>query len=333
MTTENLLSAVIVFKYMITVSNLTKIYQSPIKGKNFISDLFARKYKQTVALDKISFAVGENELVGFIGPNGAGKTTTLKILSGILYPTSGSINVLGFTPFEKKYEFLGKISFIMGSRNQLMWDLPAIDTFQLNKGIYNVSDVNFRKIVDELSQLLKCQDLLTKPVKTLSLGERMKMELIAGLIHSPKIIFFDEPTIGLDIFSQEVVRDFIKNYQRQHKATIILTSHYMEDVKRLAKRLIVINKGKILYDGSQAQIVEKYSKERYVTVLLEKEVEQKILSLVGKPLSYTFPKVIYKFNRSRIPEKINLINKLLPYIDLTIDEEPIEEIIKTLFRE
>ena len=317
---------------MITVKNLSKIYKSPIKGKNFISDLFFPKYKETAALNKISFEVGEDELVGFIGPNGAGKTTTLKILSGILYPSSGLVNVLGFTPFEKKYQFLGQISFIMGSRNQLLWDLPAIDTLLLNKEIYNVSEVSFKKIVDELSQLLKCQDLLTKPVKTLSLGERMKMELIAGLIHSPKIIFFDEPTIGLDIFSQEVVRDFIKNYQKEHKATIILTSHYMEDVKRLAKRLIVINKGKILYDGSQAQIVEKYSKERYVTVILEKEVEQKILASIGKPISAQFPRIVFKVEKSSIPTTVKLISDNLQFSDLTIEEEPIEEIIKILFR-
>src|SRR3989338_11206025 len=255
---------------MINVKNLTNIYKSTIKGKNFVSDLFFRKYKETVAVDKISFAVGENELVGFIGPNGAGKTTTLKILSGILYPTSGNVNVLGFTPFAKKYEFLGQISFIMGQRNQLLWDLPASDTFQLNKEIYNVSENSFKKTVGELVELLSCQDLLAKPVKTLSLGERMKMELIAGLIHQPKIIFFDEPTIGLDIFSQEVIRDFIKQYHKEFKATIILTSHYMEDVKRLAKRLIVLNEGKILYDGLLKEIVKKYSQDKHVIVTLEK---------------------------------------------------------------
>ena len=332
MTTENLLSAVIVFKYMITVSNLTKIYQSPIKGKNFISDLFARKYKQTVALDKISFAVGENELVGFIGPNGAGKTTTLKILSGILYPTSGNINVMGFTPFAKKYEFLGQISFIMGQRNQLFWDLPASDTFQLNQEIYNVSDNSFKKTVGELVDLLSCQDLLSKPVKTLSLGERMKMELIAGLIHEPKIIFFDEPTIGLDIFSQELIRDFIRQYQKHYRASIILTSHYMEDVKRLAKRLLVINKGKILYDGSLKEIIKKYSLEKYVTVTLEGEVDQKILALIGRPISYHFPRITFKINKAQIPITVKLITDNLLFSDLTIEDEPIEEIIKTLFR-
>src|SRR3989344_9399939 len=318
---------------MIIVKNLSKVYKTTVKGKNFISDIFARKYKETIAVKNISFEVRESELVGLIGPNGAGKTTTLKILSGILYPTSGTCKVLGMTPFDKKPEFLKQISFIMGQRNQLFWDLPASDTFHLNKEIYDVDDKQFKQVVKELSDLLNCENLLDKPVKTLSLGERMKMELIAGLIHNPKIIFFDEPTIGLDIFSQEVIRDFIKQYHKEFKATIILTSHYMEDVKRLAKRIIVINHGKILYDGLLKEIVEKYSQEKQVVVTLEKEVDNKTLSSIGKPLSYTFPKVIYNFNRNRIPEKINLINKNLPYIDLSIDEEPIEEIIKTLFRE
>ena len=317
---------------MITVNNLTKIYITQVKGRNFLTDLFNRQYKETVALNKISFEIKENELVGLIGPNGAGKTTTLKILSGILYATSGVCQVLGMTPFDKKPRFLKQISFIMGSRNQLLWDLPASDTFFLNKEIYDVDDKSFNKTVDELSNLLDCQNLLDKPVKTLSLGERMKMELIAGLIHNPKIIFFDEPTIGLDIFSQEVIRDFIKRYQKHYRASIILTSHYMEDVKRLAERLIVINKGRILYDGSLKEIVEKYSTEKYVTVTLETEVDQKKISAIGKPISYVFPKITYEFERAEIPEKINLINKILPYSDLTVEEEPIEEIIKMLFR-
>ncbi|OGK26684.1 hypothetical protein A2954_01135 [Candidatus Roizmanbacteria bacterium RIFCSPLOWO2_01_FULL_37_12] len=317
---------------MINVNNLTKIYKSPVKGKNFFADLFNRQYKETKALDNVSFEIGENELVGLIGPNGAGKTTTLKILSGILYPTSGEVNIFGFTPFEKNYKLLEQISFIMGQRNQLIWDLPPLETFQLNKEIYKVSDADFKKAVGDLTALLKCEDLISKPVKTLSLGERMKMELIAGLIHSPKIIFFDEPTIGLDIFSQEIIRDFIKKYQIHFLATIILTSHYMEDVKRLAKRLIVLNKGKILYDGALKEIVEKYSKEKYVIVTLEKEIDQRKLTKLGKTISYSFPKITYKFDRLQIPEKINLINKLIPYIDLTIEEEPIEEIIKFLFK-
>lgn len=221
----------------------------------------------------------------------------------------------------------------MGQRNQLLWDLPAIDTFTLNKEIFEVKDKQFKNILDELINLLHCTNLINKPVKMLSLGERMKMELIAGLIHSPKVIFFDEPTIGLDIFSQAVIRDFIKEYQKRHRATIMLTSHYMEDVKSLAKRIIVINKGKILYNGSLDAVIKKYSREKFVIVTLENNLDQEKISYIGKPLSYSFPKITYKFDRSEIPEKINLINKLLPYSDLTIEEEPIEEIIKKLFSE
>ena len=316
---------------MIIVKNLSKVYKTTVKGKNFISDIFARKYKETIAVKNISFEVRESELVGLIGPNGAGKTTTLKILSGILYPTSGTCKVLGMTPFDKKPEFLKQISFIMGQRNQLFWDLSASDTFYLNKEIYDVDDKQFKQVVKELSDLLNCENLLDKPVKTLSLGERMKMELIAGLIHNPKIIFFDEPTIGLDIFSQEVIRDFIKNYQKHYRASIILTSHYMEDVKRLAKRLIVINKGRILYDGSQAEIVKKYSNEKYVTVILERQVEQKVLALISKPIVYNFPRVVFKIDKSEIPTVVKLITDNLSFSDLTIEEEPIEEIIKKLF--
>ena len=317
---------------MIIVKNLSKVYKTTVKGKNFISDIFARKYKETIAVKNISFEVRESELVGLIGPNGAGKTTTLKILSGILYPTSGTCKVLGMTPFDKKPEFLKQISFIMGQRNQLFWDLSASDTFYLNKEIYDVDDKQFKQVVKELSDLLNCENLLDKPVKTLSLGERMKMELIAGLIHNPKIIFFDEPTIGLDIFSQEVIRDFIKNYQKHYRASIILTSHYMEDVKRLAKRLLVINKGKILYDGSLKEIIKKYSLEKYVTVTLEGEVDQKILALIGRPISYHFPRITFKINKAQIPITVKLITDNLLFSDLTIEDEPIEEIIKTLFR-
>src|SRR3989338_9793203 len=317
---------------MIIVKNLSKVYKTTVKGKNFISDIFARKYKETIAVKNISFEVRESELVGLIGPNGAGKTTTLKILSGILYPTSGTCKVLGMTPFDKKPEFLKQISFIMGQRNQLFWDLSASDTFYLNKEIYDVDDKQFKQVVKELSDLLNCENLLDKPVKTLSLGERMKMELIAGLIHNPKIIFFDEPTIGLDIFSQEVIRDFIKRYQKHYRASIILTSHYMEDVKRLAERLIVINKGRILYDGSLKEIVEKYSTEKYVTVILERQVEQKVLALISKPIVYNFPRVVFKIDKSEIPTVVKLITDNLSFSDLTIEEEPIEEIIKTLFR-
>lgn len=316
---------------MISIKNLTKIYRTPIRGKNFIADLFNRQYKNITALDHVSFNIGENELVGFIGPNGAGKTTTLKILSGILFPTSGQVKVLDYNPFEKNPIFLKQIGFVMGQRNQLIWDLPAVDTFILNKAIYEISDRDYKANIDDLTTLLKCRDVIDKPVKTLSLGQRMKMELIASLLHRPKLVFFDEPTIGLDIFSQEAIREFIRTYQKEFKSTIILTSHYLEDVKRLAKRLIIINKGKILYDDSLQTILKKYGDEKYVTVTLNELIDKTILTKVGSIVTNQFPKVVYRVKRINIPATINLITQHLPYSDLTVEDERIEEIIKKLF--
>jgi ABC-2 type transport system ATP-binding protein len=314
---------------MIKVKNLTKIYKTPERQNNFFKDLFLRKYKEKIALDKVSFEIEEEELVGFIGPNGAGKTTTLKILSGILYPTSGEVQVFGYFPFDKKKEFLRQIAFIMGTRNQTIWELPAIDSFLLTKEIYQINDFDFKKNLSEMIDLFNVSHLINQPIKTLSLGERMKMELINNLIHKPRLVFFDEPTIGLDIFSQEVIRDFIKKFQQKYGSTIILTSHYLEDVKKLTKRLIIINQGKIIYDGAIDKIYKIYSKEKFITVILEKEVDMKTLKNIGEVYQYQYPKVIFKIPKEKIAEKINLINKL-PYSDLTVEEEKIEEIIKKI---
>ena len=316
---------------MISVKNLTKIYKVYRKTGNLINDIFFRRYENILALDKVSFEIGKNELVGFIGPNGAGKTTTLKILSGILYPTSGKVFVLGFSPFEKKEAFLKQISFVMGQRNQLIWDLPAIDTFLLNKEIYELDEEKFKKNLQKLTAIFSAEKLIQKPVKMLSLGERMKMEFIAALLHQPKIVFLDEPTIGLDIFSQEAIRNFIKDYQKEFKATIILTSHYLEDVKRLAKRLIIINKGKILYDGSLTTILQKFSSVKYVSLILEKEIKKEVLFKIGKPIAYQFPKVVFRIQKKDLPQVVAYINDQIPYLDLAIEDEKIEEVIKNLF--
>ena len=317
---------------MISVKNLTKIYKVYRKTGNLIKDIFFRKYEDILALDKVSFEIGKNELVGFIGPNGAGKTTTLKILSGILYPTSGKVSVLGFFPFDKKEAFLKQISFVMGQRNQLIWDLPAIDTFFLNKEIYELDEKKFKKNLQKLTTIFSAKKLIQKPVKMLSLGERMKMEFIAALLHQPKIIFLDEPTIGLDIFSQEAIRNFIKDYQKEFQATIILTSHYLEDVKRLAKRLIIINKGKILYDGSLTAILQKFSSVKYVSLILEKEIKKEVLFKIGKPIVYQFPKVVFRIQKKDLPQVVAYINDQIPYLDLAIEDEKIEEVVKNLFK-
>ena len=317
---------------MIVVKNLTKIYKIYRKTGNLLTDIFFRKYEDILALDKVSFAIGENELVGFIGPNGAGKTTTLKILSGILSPTSGYVSVLGFFPFEKKEAFLKQISFVMGQRNQLVFDLPAMDTFLLNKEIYEIDDNLFKKNLQKLTAIFSAEKLIQKPVKMLSLGERMKMEFIAALLHQPKIVFLDEPTIGLDIFSQEAIRNFIKDYQKEFKATIILTSHYLEDVKRLAKRLIIINQGKILYDGSLSSILQKFSHIKYVTLILEKETKKEVLLKIGKLVSFQFPKAVFQIEKKDLPAVVAYINDKIPYLDLAIEDEKIEAVVKNLFK-
>ncbi len=249
---------------IIEVKNLTKSFKIYKKAPGLggaIKSLFSRKYENKVAVNDVSFKIEEGELIGFIGPNGAGKTTTLKMLSGLLYPSTGSVSVLGFNPFDRKKDFLKKISLVMGQKNQLWWDLPPMDTLLLNKEIYEISDSDFKSRVEELSDLLDVKDILHIQVRKLSLGQRMKCELMAALMHRPKILFLDEPTIGLDVVVQQRVRHFIKEYNEKYKATILLTSHYMQDVKALCNRVVVINHGSIIYDGALNDLLKKFGKK------------------------------------------------------------------------
>lgn len=317
---------------MITVKNLTKIYKSHIRQKNFIKDVLFRQFKEQVAVDNASFSIEQGEFVGFIGPNGAGKTTTLKMLAGILHPSQGSISVLGQNPFDKNHDFLRQIAFVMGQRNQLVWDLPAQDSFDIQKAVYQIDETAFQTTKNTLLDILKCGDLVTKPVKTLSLGERMKMELINGLLYRPKIVFLDEPTIGLDIFSQEAIREFIREYQHMYKATVILTSHYLEDVKRLAKRLIIIDHGTIMYDGSLKNIIAQYSTEKRIKITLDELPKDTDLTSIGQPVSYTYPQLVFSVKRSLLPEKIKEIARLLSFSDLTVEDISIEEVIRQFFK-
>ncbi|MFZ2206177.1 MAG: ATP-binding cassette domain-containing protein [Microgenomates group bacterium] len=318
---------------MIIVKNITKIYKSHIRQNNLFKDVFFRQFKEQTAVKDLSFSIGKNELVGFIGPNGAGKTTTLKMLAGILHPSSGSLSVLDQNPFDKKQEFLKQIAFIMGQRNQLIWDLPALDTFDLQRTIYEIDETKYKKTRNHLLAILQCESLVNKPVKVLSLGERMKMEFIAGLLHTPKLVFLDEPTIGLDIFSQEAIREFIKEYQETYKSTVILTSHYLEDVKRLAKRLIIIHKGIIMYDGSLKNIIEQYSTAKRIKITLEDMVPKSKIQAIGIPVTYTHPQLVFSVKRSELPEKIKQISQTLPFFDLTVEDASIEEVIRTFFSE
>lgn len=315
---------------MITVKNLTKNYKTPIKSGNVLKDVFARQYQEIKAVNNISFEVGENELVGFIGPNGAGKTTTMKILSGILYPTSGSIKVLGHTPFEKEKNFLKQIAFIMGQKNQLLWELPASDSFNLFKEVYEIDEHSYKKMLNELTELLEARELMKQPLKTLSLGQRMRMELIAALIHKPKILFLDEPTIGLDIFAQTTIRNFIREYQQKYRATIILTSHYMQDVQKLAKRIMLIDNGRIIFDGELKKLVSDYSHEKMITITLEKP-EDKTLETLKIKYDYQFPLLKIRMGKKELNSLLSEILDKFDFSDLTIEDEPIEEIIKNIF--
>ncbi len=319
---------------MISVNNLKKTYKITKKGKGFVGflkNIFTREYKIVKAVDNISFEIGEGELVGLIGPNGAGKTSTMKILAGILYPTSGKVSVLGYTPFDKNKQFLKQIAFVMGQKNQLLWDLPAYDSFLINKAIYELDDTVFKKTLDNLTQLLNCSELIDHPVKTLSLGERMKMELIASVLHQPKVLFLDEPTIGLDVVAQKIIRDFIKVYQNQYKATILLTSHYMEDVKQLAKRVMIINFGKIIYDGKLDQVIKQYVKTKTITVILEEKPDKKVLQQIDSYYRFDWPKAVFKVDREALEQKVELISRNLSFADITIEEERIENIIRKIF--
>jgi len=321
---------------MITVRNLTKIYKTALKNKGVkgtLAYIFKRQYKQVKAVDNISFHIGRGELIGFIGPNGAGKTTTIKMLSGLLYPTAGYVKVAGFIPFKRKKEFLKKISFFMGQKNQLFWELPAYDSFLANKEIYEVEEAKFKRQLDYLIELLDVADLVNQPVKTLSLGERMKMELIANLIYEPEILFLDEPTIGLDVISQKAIRDFIKRYRQEKQATVILTSHYLQDVVYLANRLIMINKGKIIYNGSVEAINQQYSKNKIVKVVLRKNVDSSFLKKIDPNFEYDYPLATFKIAKKDLANKIGQITERLDFADINIDDIPIEEIVSAWWKD
>lgn len=319
---------------VISVKNLKKYYQVHQKEPGLlgsIKSLFHRKYFDVKAVDGISFEIDEGELVGFIGPNGAGKTTTLKVLSGLLYPTSGEIKVLDMETFKRQRLFQQNISLIMGQKNQLWWDLPAFESFILNKEIYEIEKYKFQENINKLSRMLEVEDILKIPVRKLSLGQRMKCELIAALLHSPKVLFLDEPTIGLDVVAQKNMRDFIKEYNQEYKATIILTSHYMSDVKELCKRVIIINEGKILYDGLLEKIVERYAPYKLIKVDFEKEVSLAELESFGRVEQFFGNQAQIQIKKNEVAKIASKLLSDFKIADLTIEDPPIEGIIREIF--
>jgi len=320
----------------IIVDNLVKNFVVTEKEPGLsgaFKSLFNPKKKTVRALRGVSFSIQPGELVGFIGPNGAGKTTTLKTLSGLLYPTAGFVEVLEYNPWDRKPEFLKQISLVMGQKNQLWWDLPAIETFELNKAIYEIPGHIYEKNLQELTELLEIGKLLNTPVRKLSLGQRMRMELTAALLHKPKVLFLDEPTIGLDLLAQAKIRDFIYEYNRKYEATILLTSHNMDDLTYLARRVIVIDTGAILFDGALEELVSKFATEKIIKATLSKEEGIENLEKVGNVKKIAFPLITLSVPRESIAVAAAELLQNFPVEDLTIEEIPIEDVIRKVFKD
>ncbi len=291
--------------------------------------LVRRRTKEVRAVDGISFDIGPGEVVGFLGPNGAGKTTTLKMLSGLLYPTGGEARVLGYVPSRREKDFLRQITLIMGNRNQLEWDIPALDSFELNRAIYRVTEAQFRETRDELIELLDLQDLVRQPVRNLSLGERMKVEIVGSLLHLPKVLFLDEPTIGLDVTMQKRIRSFIAEYNQRHGATVLLTSHYMADVEALCRRVVVIHHGRILFDGNLSGLSGQFAAYKTIGVTLEDDAADlarygEVINRDGATTTLRVPKE----ETSRVTARLLSEHSVM---DLTIEDPPIEDVIELVF--
>lgn len=296
-----------------------------------LRSLFRRTYQETWAVADVSFAIQSGELVGFIGPNGAGKTSTLKMLSGLLAPSTGSVRVLGFEPFQREPDFLRHISLVMGQKNQLIWDLPAVDSFLLNKAIYAIPQHDYDERFHALVELLQVSDQLQTPVRKLSLGQRMKMELIAALLHTPKVLYLDEPTIGLDVMVQQHLRDFIRDYNRRYEATILLTSHYMGDVKALCERVLLIAHGRLVFDGKLDTLMAEHSRDTRITAVLEKRPSPRALAEIGDVVSYTYPHITLTVPRAEASKRAARLIQQCAVADITLEETPIEDIIRDLF--
>jgi ABC-2 type transport system ATP-binding protein len=321
---------------IIEIENLSKSYKVYQKQEGLMASvrgLFKREYREVHAVNEINLSVEEGEFVAFLGPNGAGKTTTLKLLSGVINPDSGSVKVMGHVPWQRENEYRRKFALVMGQKNQLWWDLPALESFRLNQHIYGVPMEEFERTRDELTEMLDVARLLGQPVRELSLGERMKMELIAALLHKPDVLFLDEPTIGLDVVAQHKIQEFLKSYQEDRNNTILLTSHYMKDIEALCKRVVIIANGAIYHDGSLEDIVDKFSGDKIVT--LQMSANQSFDSLRDLPnvIEVEAPKIKFRVERDQVGKVLSQILNAHLVDDIVVEDPPLEEVISNVFSE
>lgn len=318
----------------VDVRQLRKTYRVFRKREGLwasISGLFRREYEPVHAVAGVSFQIEQGEMVAFLGPNGAGKTTTLKLLSGLIYPTSGEATVLGYVPWKREIAYRRRFALVMGQKNQLWWDLPAQESFRLHKEIYRIDPADFDRRLGELTALLEVGKLVGQPVRELSLGERMRMELIAALLHRPDVLLLDEPTIGLDVVSQRKVQDFLKFYQAEQRLTVLLTSHYMKDVQALCQRAIIINEGEIKHDGSLAQIVDRFSKFKVIELQFAGEARPGGLERFGEVFDDNFPRAKLRVPRNQVPEILSGLLTAYALEDVGVHDRPLEEAIAEMF--
>ena len=319
---------------VIEVAGLTKVYRTYRKEAGLLGSLrgmVRRRYEETVAASDITFRVGAGELVGFLGPNGAGKTTVLKMLSGLLFPTRGGATVMGYRPWERKDAFRRRFSLVMGQKNQLWWDLPASDSLELNRVIYGIGTAEARRTIDELTEWLDVRDKLRVMVRELSLGERMKFELIAALLHRPEVLFLDEPTIGLDVVSHKKVREFLSDYARKRRITVLLTSHYMRDIEELCHRVLIVDHGRLFFDGPLAEITDRFSSHKMLTLRRDAGLPELDYAALGEVQERDGQKIRLRVPRTGLIAASQRLLEAVQPDDVTIEEVPIEEIIRSVF--
>lgn len=320
---------------IIDVQNLSKVYPVAIKQpglKGTLRHFFRREYRNVEAVKQVSFQIEPGEVVGFLGPNGAGKTTTLKMLTGLIHPSTGQVTVAGATPFQRAAPFLQQITLVMGQKQQLLWDLPALDSLRINAAIYGISDRQFRDLVNELADMLDLQEKLAQPVRKLSLGERMKAEMLAALLHRPQVLFLDEPTLGLDVNAQVAVRNFLKTYNQRYGATVLLTSHYMADITALCERVLLIYQGELIYDGRLDQLLEQFSPYREVAIEFDCSLPSEKLQTYGELKSLEGCQAVFLVKRDRLTQTVSQILADLPVQDLTVTDPPVEDVIGRVFQ-